>query len=50
MNQTYNQTCKHFCIRNHDHNMYLQQITKKSLSPFDDIRKYINNIQSMPWE
>ena len=49
-NETYNKTCKQFCIRNHDHNMFLQQITKKSLSPFDDKRKYINNIQSIPWE
>ena len=50
MNQTYNNTCKQFCIRSHDHEMFLQQITKKSLSPFDDKRKYINNIQSIPWE
>ena len=49
MNQPHNKTCKQFCIRNHDHAMYLQQITKKSLSPFDDKRKYINNIQSIPW-
>ena len=49
MNQTYNKTCKQFCIRSHDHGMYLQQITKKSLSPFDVKRKYIINIQSIPW-
>ena len=49
MNQSYNKTSEQFCIRSHDHNMYLQQITKKSLSPFDDKRKYINNIQSIPW-
>ena len=49
MNQTYDKTCEQFCIRSHDHNMYLQKITKKSLSPFDDKRKYINNIQSVPW-
>ena len=48
-NETYNKTCKQFCIRSHDHNMFLQQITKKSLSVFDDKRKYINNIQSIPW-
>ena len=48
-NQNYNVTCTQFCIRNHDHSMYLQQITKKSLSPFDDKRKYINNIVSTPW-
>ena len=28
MNQTYNNTCKQFCIRSHDHEMFLQQITK----------------------
>ena len=50
LNQAYNNTCKQFCIRSHDHEMFLQQITKKSLSPFDDKRKYINNIQSIPWE
>ena len=50
MNQSYNSTCKQYCIRSHDHEMYLQQITKKSLSPFDDKRKYIDNIQSIPWE
>ena len=50
MNQTYNKNCKQFCIRSHDHNMFLQQITKKSLSTFDDKRKFINNIQSIPWE
>ena len=49
MNQTYNQTCTQYCIRSHDHNMYLQQITKKSLCPFDDKRLYINNIQSRAW-
>ena len=48
-NETYDRTCKQFCIRNHDHGMYLQQITKKSLSPFDDKREYINNIQSRSW-
>ena len=38
-NETYDKTCKQFCIRNHHHGMYLQQITKKSLSPFDDKRE-----------
>ena len=48
-NETYNKTCKQFCIRSHDHNMFLQEITKKSLCPFDDKRKYYNNIESIPW-
>ena len=50
MNQTYDKTCKQICIRSHDHHMFLQQITKKSLSAFDDKRKYINNIQSIRWK
>ena len=50
MNQTYDKTCEQYCIRSHDHEMFLQKITKKSLSPFDDKRKYINNIQSTPRE
>ena len=29
--------------------MYLQQITKKSLRPFDDKREYNSNIASRPW-
>ena len=48
-NETYDETCKQFCIRSHDHDMYLQQITKKSLSPFDDKRQCINETQSRPW-
>ena len=30
--------------------MYLQKITKNSLSAFDEKRKYINNIESIPWD
>ena len=48
-NETYDKTCKQFCIRNHDHGMYLQQITKKSLNPFDDKREYINETENRPW-
>ena len=48
--ETYDKTCKQFCIRNHNHCMYLQQLTKKSLNPFDDKRCYINNIESTPWD
>ena len=48
-NEKNNRVCKQFCMRSHDHDMYLQQITKKSLSPFDDKREYISNIESRPW-
>ena len=29
--------------------MYLQKVQKTSLSPFDDKRCYINEIESIPW-
>ena len=48
-NETYNRESKQYCNRSHDHEMYLQQITKKSLSPFDDKREYINKTESRPW-
>ena len=48
-NETYNKECEQFFIRSHDHEKYLQQIFKKSLSPFDDKRKYINETISIPW-
>ena len=45
-NEPYNRTCKQFCIRSHNHNMHLQQITEKTLSPFDYKREYINETES----
>ena len=47
--ETYDRECKQYCLRSHDHDMYLQQITKKTLSPFDDKREYINETKSRPW-
>ena len=29
--------------------MFMQKVTKNSLSSFDEKRKYINNIESIPW-
>ena len=29
--------------------MHLQEIKKSTLSIFDDKRRYINNIESIPW-
>ena len=29
--------------------MYLQRVKKSTLSQFDDKRRYINNIESIPW-
>ena len=48
-NETYDRECKQFCIRSHDQDMYLQQITKKSSSTFDHKREYINETESRPW-
>ena len=28
----------------------MQKVTKNSLSAFDEKRKYINNIESIPWD
>ena len=28
----------------------MQKVTKNSLSAFDEKRKYINNIESVPWD
>ena len=33
-NETNDRECKQFCIRSHDHEMYLQQTTKKIIEPF----------------
>ena len=30
--------------------MFLQKVTKNSLSAFDEKRCYLNNIESIPWE
>ena len=34
--KTYDKQCEQHCTKSHDHEMQLQQRTKKSLSPFDD--------------
>ena len=47
-NEAYDKHCEQFCIRSHDHEMYLQQKTKKSLSPSDDKRECINETKSRP--
>ena len=33
-NENYDKECKQYCIRSHDHDMYLQQITKKIIVSF----------------
>ena len=48
-NERYDRECKQYCIRSHDHDIFLQQITQKTLSPFDDKGEYISNVESRPW-
>ena len=45
----YQKTCDNYLIRSNNHNMYLQKVEKKSLSAFDEKRKYVNAIESLPW-
>ena len=46
----YKKECDNFVIRALNHDIYLQKVTKNSLSAFDEKRKYINNIESIPWD
>ena len=46
----YQKECENFVIRSINHEMYMQKVTKNSLSAFDEKRKYINNIESIPWD
>ena len=48
--ESYQQECDNFIIRSINHNMVLQKVKKSTLSIFDDIRCYINNIENKPWE
>ena len=41
--------CNNYIIRSINHEMYLQEIRKTTLSIFDDKRCYKNNIESKPW-
>ena len=45
----YQRECENFVIRSIDHDMFLQKVTKNSLSAFDEKRCYLNNIVSIPW-
>ena len=49
-NEDYQKECENYIIRSINHNMFMQRITKNSLSSFDEKRKYINNIESIPWD
>ena len=46
----YQKECENFVIRALNHEMFMQKVTKNSLSSFDEKRKYTNNIKSIPWD
>ena len=41
--------CDNSLIRSINHEMYLQEFKKSTLSAFDDKRRYESNIKSKPW-
>ena len=45
----YQKECDNYVIRSINHEMFLQKVTKNSLSAFDEKRCYLNNIESIPW-
>ena len=45
----YQRECDNYILRSINHEMYLQQLKKSTLSIFDDKRCYINNIESKSW-
>ena len=45
----YQRECDNYIIRSINHEMFLQEVKKTTLSNFDDKRCYINNIESEPW-
>ena len=40
--------CTNFFKKSINHDMYLQEIRKSTLSIFDDKRNYLDNIESLP--
>ena len=46
----YQKEYENYIIRSIIHEIYMQKVTKNSLSAFDEKRKYINNIESIPWD
>ena len=45
----YQKECDNYIIRSINHERVLQEIKKSTLSIFDDKTKYINSIESLPW-
>ena len=47
--EEYQRECNIYIIRSINHEIFLQEVKKSTLSIFDDKRCYINNIESIPW-
>ena len=45
----YRRECENFIIKSINHDMFLQKVTKSSLSAFDEKLCYLNNIESISW-
>ena len=46
----YQRECNNYIIRSNNHEMFLQEVKKSTLSIFDDKRCYINETKSKPWK
>ena len=47
--EEYQRECNNYIIKSINHEMYLQETKKSTLSMFDGKRCYINSIESVPW-
>ena len=47
--ENYRRECNIYISRSINHEMYLQEVKKMTLSIFDDKRCYINETESIPW-
>ena len=47
--KSYQEECENYILRSVNHEMFLQQMKKSTLSIFDDKRCYINETESKPW-
>ena len=47
--EDYQKECNNYILRAINHEMYLQEVKKSTLSIFDDKRCYINETESKPW-
>ena len=50
LGREYQKECDNYILRSINHDMILQKVKKSTLSIFDDKRRYINNIEGIPWE